>query len=403
MHKMMKYSLIIVLLTGLFLSCEREISPDQADSFIKFYGNYMLDQSGDVEVLSGGGYAICGTVTDGSVGKRMVLIVTDKYGTVQNGFPKYYSMEGFQTGGSSLIVLQGGSGGFFLSGYVEKPAGGTTSALQKDIFVVRTSANGEEIWHRSYGSAEDEQVLHSIERINSGYLLAGSHTRNGKSDILIMGITEEGDSAKLGLNYNNPNAVNSVASFLLKSGNMYLCACTYDRPNNEGTGIQVLTFDDELSPLAKNLSGEFEESGMCILERSEGQFLILGNRMNTAGVSEIVLYGAETNGLLITNSSLLATISEGNTDLTGKKVIKTAKGGLAIVGTRSAGENSEVLLQFVSSTIQVGDQVSFGASGAQTGSDIELTRDGGYIVLGTNSYGESSMISLMKTSATGDI
>ena len=83
MHKMMKYSLIIVLLTGLFLSCEREISPDQADSFIKFYGNYMLDQSGDVEVLSGGGYAICGTVTDGSVGKRMVLIVTDKYGTVR--------------------------------------------------------------------------------------------------------------------------------------------------------------------------------------------------------------------------------------------------------------------------------------------------------------------------------
>jgi len=84
-------------------------------------------------------------------------------------------------------------------------------------------------------------------------------------------------------------------------------------------------------------------------------------------------------------------------------MIKTAKGGLAIVGTRAAAENSEVLLQFLSSTIQVGDQVSFGASGAQTGSDIELTRDRGYIVLGTNRYGESSIISLMKTSATGDI
>lgn len=403
MHKMMKYSLIIVLFSGLFLSCERGVSPEQADSFMKFYGNYMLDQAGDVEVLSGGGYAICGTVTDVSVGERMALIVTDKYGNVQNGFPKYYSMEGFQTGGSSLIALQGGSGGFFLSGYVKKPISALASALQKDIFLVRASANGEEIWQRSYGSAEDEVVHHSIERINSGYLLAGSHTRNGKSDIFIMGVTEEGDSAKLGLNYSNPNAENSVASFLLKSGNMYLCACTYDRPNNEGTGIQILTFDDELSPLAKNLSGEFEESGMCILERSEGQFLILGNRMNSAGVSEIVLYDAETNGLLITSSSLLATISEGNTDLIGKKMIKTAKGGLAIVGTRAAAENSEVLLQFLSSTIQVGDQVSFGASGAQTGSDIELTRDRGYIVLGTNRYGESSIISLMKTSATGDI
>jgi len=402
MYKMMKYSLII-LLFGLFLSCEREISPEQADGFIKFYGNYMLDQAGDVEVLSSGGYAICGTETDESAGKRMVLIVTDKFGNVQNGFPRHYSMEGFQTGGSSLIALQGGSGGFFLSGFIEKPTAGPESMVQKDIFLVRTSANGEEIWQRSYGSTEDEEVSHSIERINTGYLLAGSHTRNGKSDIFIMGVTEEGDSAKLGLNYNNPNAENSVASFLLKSGNMYLCACTYDRPNNEGTGIQILTFDDELSPLARNLSDEFEESGMCILERSDQQFLILGNRINGSGGSEIVLYGAETNGLLIINSSLLATISEGNTDLIGKKMIKTVKGGFAIVGTRATGENSEVLLQFVSSTIQVGDQVSFGASGAQTGSDIELTSDGGYIVLGTNRYGESSIISLMKTSATGDI
>jgi hypothetical protein len=400
---MMKYSLIIILVSGLFLSCERDISPEQADSFVKFYGNYMMDQAGDVEVLSGGGYAICGTVTDVSAGERMALIVTDKYGNVQNGFPKYYSLDGFQTGGNSLIALQGGNGGFFLSGYVKKTTGGTTSTVQKDIFLVRTTANGEVTWERSYGSADDEQVLHSIERINSGYLLAGSHTRNGKSDIFIMGVTEEGDSAKLGLNYNNPNAENSVASYLLKSGDMYLCACTYDRPNNEGTGIQVLTFDDELSPLAKNLSGEFEESGMCIIEGSEKQFLILGNRMNSAGVSEIVLYSAETDGLLITNSSLLATISDGNTDLIGKKVIKTAKGDLAIVGTRAKGANSEVLLQFISSTFQVGDQVSFGASGAQTGSDIELTRDGGYIVLGTNRYGESSIISLMKTSATGDI
>jgi hypothetical protein len=115
------------------------------------------------------------------------------------------------------------------------------------------------------------------------------------------------------------------------------------------------------------------------------------------------LYGAETNGLLITNSSLLATISEGNTDLIGKKVIKTDKGDLAIIGTRAAGENSDILLQFISATIQVGDQVSFGASGAQIGSDIELTGDGGYIVLGTNMYGENRIISLLKTSATGDI
>jgi hypothetical protein len=51
----------------------------------------------------------------------------------------------------------------------------------------------------------------------------------------------------------------------------------------------------------------------------------------------------------------------------------------------------------------MGEGVSFGASGDQTGKDIKLTNDGGFVILGTNQFGGSSIISLMKTSATGDI
>jgi hypothetical protein len=61
------------------------------------------------------------------------------------------------------------------------------------------------------------------------------------------------------------------------------------------------------------------------------------------------------------------------------------------------------MLQFVSSSYGVQEQVTYGASGAQTGKDIELTNDSGFVVLGTNSYEGSSIISLMKTSASGDI
>lgn len=398
----MKYSFILILLSGLFLSCEREISSDQADSFIKFYGNYLLDQAGDVEVLANGGYAICGTETSESLGKRMVLIVTDKYGNVKSGFPRYYAEEGLETGGSSLIALQDGAGGFFLSGFVERPVAGT-QAVQKDIFLVRTSATGEQIWQRSYGSVENEHILHSVEMIRSGYMLAGYQVKSGKSDILVMGVTEEGDSIKLGLNYISIYDKSSTAAFLLNTGEMYLCVCTIEKLNSKESGIQILTFDDELSPLVKNLSGEFNEQGMCIIEEDDGHFLVLGNRKNESGISEMLLYGIETDGLLITSSSLLATISEENRDLIGRRVVKTVAGNLAIAGTRRMGVNSEILLQFVSSSYQEEEQVSYGASGAQTGTDIELSDDGGFVILGTNSYGESSMISLMKTSATGDI
>ena len=402
MQNMMKYGLILILFSGFLLSCEQEMSSEQADSFIKFYGSYLMDQGGDVEVLSNGGYAICGTETSESLGKRMTLIVTDAYGNVQSGFPKYYVEEGMETGGSSLIALQDGSGGFILSGFVERPGAGSQQ-MQKDIFVVKTSSRGETTWQRSYGSLEDEQVLHSIEMIESGYMLAGYQLKDGNSDLLVMGVTEEGDSLRLGLNYNNPYAENSTATYLLNAGDMYLCVCTFDKINGEGTGIQVLTFDDELSPLAKNLSGEYDEYGMCILNEGDGRFLVLGNRENGSGGIELLLYGIETDGLLITNSSLNATISEVNTDLIGERMIETSSRDLAIIGTRRVGTNSEIFLQFVSSSYQVEELVSFGASGVQTGEDIELADDGGFVVLGTNRYGEGSVISLMKTSASGDI
>lgn len=391
-----------MLLASLCLSCEKEISEEQADSFMKFYGSSLMDQAGDVEVLSNGGYAICGTETSASQGKRMVLIVTDEFGNIQNGFPRYFTEEGLETGGTSLIALQGGSGGYVLSGFVEQTVAGSEE-VQKDIFVVRTTSNGQLTWQRTYGSHEDEQVLHSIEMISSGYLLAGYQMEDGRSDLMVMGVTESGDSIRLGLNYSNPHADNSVANYLLNTGDMYACVCTFDKINGDGTGIQLLTFDDELSPLAWNLSREFNEFGMCILDQGGGDFLILGNREGASGNSEIVIYGIETEGLLVINSTSYATISEGNTDILGARFIETASGELAIAGTRNAGNSNEILLQFVTPSYQPGGGVTFGASGSQTGKDIELARDGGLVVLGTNASGSSGTISLIKTNANGEL
>jgi len=399
---MTKYSFFWILLAVFVVSCEREISNEQSDSFVKFYGNYLMDEAGDVEVLANGGYAICGTETSGSGDKRMVLIITDPFGNVRNGFPKYYTEEGLDAGGTSLIALEGGSDGFFISGYVEKPVPGSQD-VQKDIFLVRTSASGDTTWQRSYGSAKDEYILHAIEKIGSGYLLAGYRGVEGATDLMVMGVTEEGDSIKLGLNYNNPYARSSAANYLLNTGDMYLCACTFDQVNGEGTAIQILTFDDELSPLAKNLSGEYDEQGMCILEERDGAFLVLGNRLNTSGGSDMVLYGIETDGLLITGSSLLTIISDDQAVLSGRKVIESSSGKLVILGTREVNSNPEILMQYVSASHQAEELLTFGAAGAQTGADIELSRDGGYVLLGTNSDGVNRMISLLKTNAAGDI
>jgi hypothetical protein len=118
---------------------------------------------------------------------------------------------------------------------------------------------------------------------------------------------------------------------------------------------------------------------------------------------EMVIYLIETQGFSITKSLQLATISQSNTDLTGKRFVKTADGRYAIVGTRQVSGSSEIFLQFLTSDYLVSGNVAFGASGSQTGADIEISEDGGFVILGTNGYKKHSMISLIKTSDTGDL
>lgn len=398
----MRYTILISLLAIVLSSCDKDISSAQAEKFVKFYGNYLMDEAGEVEVLNNGGYAICGTISTSGSGRRMVLIVTDKYGNMQSGFPRSYTEEGLEAGANSMVVIQGGSDGFLLSGFVERPVAGSQT-VQKDIFLVRTSASGEELWQKSYGSKEDEQILHSIEMIGPGFMLAGSQVKSGRSKILVMGVTEEGDSIPLGLNFPNPNAENATANYLVSTGSDYMCVCTFDKSNSEGTDILMLTFGDDLSPLIKNLSGELDEFGSCIVEEVANNYLVLGNRVNASGKIEMVIYALEKDGLYITNSELVATISESNADLIGKRMIKTANGRYAIVGTRVMESSTNIFLQFLSSGYTVAEQVSYGSSGVQAGSDIGIGMDRGIVLLGINSFGTNSVISLIKTSETGDL
>jgi len=406
----MKYRIILIItLFGALLSCEKEISTSQADKFLKYYGNYLTGEARDIDVLDDGGFAICGIDSTSEFGKRMMLIVTDSYGNMQSGFPRYYTKEGMESGANSVEAVRGSQGGYMLFGFVESKIEGSEET-QKDMFVVKVATSGDTLWTKTYGSIEDEVILHATQRTSSGYMLAGYQVKEGKSDILIMGIMEEGDSIPLGLNYHNPYAENSAASYILNHGDYYLCVCTYDKIGEQGTDILILNINEDMDVFNENLTGALDEIGTCAIEDGRAtvdgpdRFLVLGNRMNVSGRMEIVVYLVQTEGHeILPKPPAVATISQGNTDLRGRRFVKTVDGRYAIVGTRQVSGSSEIFLQFLTSDFEESGNVVFGASGTQTGADIEIAEDGGFAILGTNGYKKHSMISLIKTSDTGDL
>jgi hypothetical protein len=240
--------------------------------------------------------------------------------------------------------------------------------------------------------------------ITSGFVLSGYRMTGGNSDIMVMGVEQEGDSIPLGFR-DHPYLQYSSANYVLNAGDRYLCVCTYDKLGSTtgATDILALCFDDQFNPSPKYLSGDSNEEGTCVIEDEPNTFLVLGNRL-IAARSEIVIYRIETDeNLQITSSVQLATISESNADLVGNRMVKTEDGRYAIVGTRQSGNEHDILLQFMTSEYDPAERILYGASGDQYGSDIDVPEDGGIIMLGTTDSGENSMISLIKTNDTGDL
>jgi hypothetical protein len=400
----MKYILVsAILFAGVVLSCEREISPGQADRFIKFYGSYLMDEARDMAVLEDGGYAICGVDSIPDLGRRMVLILTDQYGNPKNGFPKYYTEEGLQSAANAIVPIRGGQGGFMLAGYVERPVEGSFN-VQKDIFVVKVSSSGAINWQNSFGSSADEVVLSACDRNSSGFMLAGYKLKDGNSDLMIMAVDQDGDSIQIGL-FRNPTITKKVsAEYIIgDDDDKYLCVVTNDKIGGNGTtDIWVFYLDEELTYNPYRLSDNSDETGTCIVEQSPGTYLVTGNR-TIGGKKEVVTYQITTAGGAITTKQLLTTISESKADLVGNRAVTTEDGRFAIVGTRQSEGERDIFLQFMTPDYEPTDRILFGTTGDQSGADIGLADDGGLILLGTAGNGENSMITLIKTDDTGDL
>ena len=182
-----------------------------------------------------------------------------------------------------------------------------------------------------------------------------------------------------------------------------MCVATYNKFIGEGTDILVLNFNDELSPNDKVLEGPYDEFGKCIVKEAEDEFVVLGNSNNTqTGNSEILLYQVESDGLLIKNERLLATISEPGVDLMAERMVKMEGGKQAIVGTRQSDGNADILLQFMSD-FQEDIRRTYGSSGLQLGADIAIPSKGGLVFIGDNGYEGNSMVSLIRTNESGDL
>ncbi len=308
----------------------------------KTYGGTNQDEAYSVQQTSDGGYIVAGWTTSfGASNGDIFLIKTDASGNIQ--WAKTYGGGGADW---SHSVQQTSDGGYIV-------AGGTTSfgAGSRDIFLMKTDANGNIIWAKTYGGTDWDFASSVQQTSDGGYIVAG---------------------------LTNSFGAGSWDFFLIKTdanGNL---------------------------EWAKTYGGTDFDEAFSVQQTSDGGYILAGEtRSFGAGLSDIFLMKTDANGNII-----WAKTYGGTSNDWAYSIQQTSDGGYIVAGlTWSFSAGGDILLIKTDANGNLEWAKTYGGVSDDGASSVQQTSDGGYIVAGvTLSFGAGDDdIFLIKTDANGNI
>jgi hypothetical protein len=306
----------------------------------KTYGGTYSDYAYSVQQTSDGGYIVAGLTDSFGAGyEDIFLIKTDASGNLQ--WAKTYGGTYWDV---AYSVQQTSDGGYIVAGYT-----GSFGAGYEDIFLIKTDANGNIIWARTYGGTYEDRAYSVQQTSDGGYIVAG-YTAAGWHEVLLIKTDANGNII-----------------------------------------------------WAKTYGGTSWDEAFSVQQTSDGGYIVAGYTGSFgAGYSNVFLVKTDAYG------NIMWAKTYGVTDLDWAfSVQQTSDGRYIVAGiTYSFGVDSgDIFLIKTYANGNVQWAKTYGGTGDEWAYSVQQTSDGGYIVAGyTGSFGAGWYdIFLMKTDANGNI
>ena len=388
----------LTLATLILVSCNKDftISPIQADSFIKLFGSFQLDQGEDVKQTADGGYAILGTITTPENGTDLYLIKTDKYGNKE-----WSNTLGGKNNdlGSAFQVTS--DGGFVLIGTITDtiPSGSNYT----DVFLVKISSSGNEEWSKQIGGTGNQRGNYIQLTSDEGFIITGSTDAiiSGETDVLLLKTNSLGDSLwSKTIGFEGNDYGTCVQEDNNNSG--YIIIGTTSNSNTGQANTNILLVQTNYSGgirTAETVGGLGFDEGRKLQVLSDG-YVFTGTTTTLGGTTSMILVKLEGN---IYSEPVFEKQFGGSNLSEGNAVITTDDGGFALVGSLEFAASKDVY--FIKTDEQGNEQITerFGGSSNETGFAVEQTSDGGFILVGSTEFEGNSMITLIKINSEGKL
>lgn len=408
-------SKIGIILSGLLFllwSCESDtISPDQAGSFLKFFGNSFGDMGYDVKQTGDRGYILTGYVTNVSTegsgqgeDRDMVLIKTDEYGNQE--WIKTYGGE-LQDWGNMVEILP--DGGFIALGTTTDTT--LTGETVKNVLVVKTSANGDLVWQKSYGGIGNQEGNSLAITTDQGLILAGStdvfrapeggfgENPQGMKDLFLLKMNQQGDSLwTVNLGYSGNDE--AIRIRVMPDGGLIVLGNTDQAgPGSTGKNMIIVRTDASGRGPANQILGSTGEDDAGDMVLLPDGFLICGTQ-ELVGLSRAFLMKLTLD---IFASPVFEKYTDAGSNIFGNSLVYTDNDEIVLVGTKEDMGNQNIYFHKATSS---GDMILsqvYGGIGLQSGKSVYSTSDGGFIITGGNEFDNNSMITLLKTDSYGEL
>ncbi len=385
--------LILALLSVSLVALFTEYAYAQV-RFAKTYGGTNWDFARSVQQTSDSGYIVAGyTRSFGAGYSDFFLIKTDANGNVQ--WAKTYGGTDWD---EAYSVQQTSDGGYIVAGYIY------IAWPNYDIFLIKTDANGNVQWAKTYGGTYGDYAYSVQQTSDGGYIVAGRTGSFGAGnwDIFLIK-TDANGNIQWAKTYGGTNSDEAYSVQQTSDGGYVVAGYT----NSFGAGYSdfflIKTDANGNIIWAKTYGGTGNDWAYSVQQTSDDGYIVAGFTTSFgAGNYDIFLIKTDANG----NVQWAKTYGGIGNDWA-YSVQQTSDGGYIVAGfTTSFGAGSwEIFLIKTDANGNLQWAKTYGGTNGDWAYSVQQTSDGGYILAGeTWSFGAGGGDAfLIKTDENGDI
>ncbi|MHA2250147.1 MAG: hypothetical protein ACXAD7_07285 [Candidatus Kariarchaeaceae archaeon] len=267
----------------------------------KTYGGTEDEIAISVQTTSDGGYATTGvTESFGAGSEDMWLVKVDANGQAEWN-QTYGGIKNEQANGLLSIT-----NGFILAGFTESFGSGGM-----DMWIVQTDISGNEVWNKTYGGGSDDWIFSLIPTINEGFALFGSTNSYGagQSDMWLITIDRNGEEV-WNRTYGGANDEFGYTLITCSDGG-YLLGGRTSSFGAGGDDIWLIKVDGEGRAVwNQTYGGMFNEWIGSIIELPNGYILVGRTSSYGAGGEDIWLLQIDALGNVLLNQTFGGTNNE---------------------------------------------------------------------------------------------